>query len=83
MASVRSEAKAQEVLDLHPSWKGQVSFVSVPDIGAEKAFDHVFKDAKTPFDYIIHTASPVSFSLTDFQKELIDPAVKGFGDGCA
>lgn len=77
VASVRSEAKAQEVLDVHPDWKGKVSFVSVPDIVAENAFDHVFKDAKTPFDYVIHTASPVSFSVTDFQKDLIDPAVKG------
>lgn len=78
MASVRSEAKAQEVLDLHPKYKGKVSFVFVPDIAADKAFDHVFKDAKTPFDYIIHTASPVTFSVTDFQKDLIDPAVKGY-----
>lgn len=80
MASVRSEAKAQEVLNLHPNWKGKVSLVFVPEIAAEKAFDHVFKDAKTPFDYIIHTASPVSFSVTDFQKDLIDPALKGFVD---
>lgn len=77
MASVRSDAKGQEMLDLHPDWKGKVSFVAVPDIGAEKAFNHVFEKAETAFDYIIHTASPVDFSVTDFQKDLIDPAVKG------
>lgn len=52
----------------------------MPDLDAENAFDHVFKDAKTPFDYIIHTASPVTFTVTDFQKDLIDPAVKGCVD---
>lgn len=83
MASVRSEARAQEVLDLHPSWKSKVSFVIVSDIAADKAFNQVFEDAKTPFDYIIHTASPVTFNVTDIQKELIDPAVKGFVDGKA
>ena len=81
VASVRSEAKGQEILDLHPNWEGKLSFVSVPDIAADKAFNHVFKDAKTPFDYIIHTASPVAFSVTDIQKDLIDPAVKGLVDG--
>ncbi|MCJ1467142.1 hypothetical protein MMC07_005764 [Pseudocyphellaria aurata] len=80
VASVRSEAKAQEILDTHPDWKGKVSFVYVPDIAAERAFDHVFKDAKTPFDFIIHTASPVNFSVDDFQKDLIDPAVRGTTD---
>ena len=77
VASVRSDAKAQEVLDLHPDWKGKVSFVAVPDIGADKAFNHVFKKGETKFDYVIHTASPVDFTATDFQKDLIDPAVKG------
>lgn len=81
MASVRSEEKAHEILELHPDWKDKVSFVYVPDIAAERAFDHVFENAKTPFNYVIHTASPVSFSVDDIQKDLIDPAVKGFVDG--
>ena len=77
-ASVRSEAKAQEILDLHPSWKGKVTFVVVKDITPPGAFDEVFKQEKNGFDYIIHTASPVNFSVTDFQKDLIDPAVQGY-----
>lgn len=81
MASVRSEAKAQDILELHPNWEDKVSFVYVPDVAAERAFDHVFKDAKTSFDFIIHTASPATLFVTDFQKELIDPAVQGFVDG--
>jgi hypothetical protein len=74
---VRSKAKAQQILGLHPAWESNSTFVSVTDIATEGAFDDVVKHEKTGFDYIIHTASPVNFSITDFQKDLIDPAVKG------
>lgn len=77
-ASVRSESKAQQILDKHPTWKEKVKFVSVADVAADGTFDVVFKQEKTGSDYIIHTASPVNFSVTDFQKDLIDPAVPGF-----
>lgn len=76
-ASVRSESKAQDVLDLHPSWKGKVTFVQVADITADGAFDDFFRQDKDGLDYIIHTASPMSFSVSDIQKDLIDPAVQG------
>lgn len=76
-ASVRSEAKAQEILELHPAWKSKVTFVFVKDIATVGAFDDVFKQ-ENGFDYVIHTASPVNFSVTDFQKDLIDPAVQGY-----
>jgi nucleoside-diphosphate-sugar epimerase len=77
VGSVRSEEKAQEILQLHPSWKSHLSFVYIKDIGVPGAFDKVFQDAKSGFDYIIHTASPVTFNVQDIQKDLIDPAVKG------
>jgi hypothetical protein len=75
---VRSESKAQQILDKHPTWKDKVKFVFVADIAVDGAFDEVFKQEKIGFDYIIHTASPVNFSVTDFQKDLIDPAVRGY-----
>lgn len=53
-----------------------MSFEYVPDIVAEDAFTEAFK--KNQFDYILHTASPVNFAVTDLQKELIDPAVQGY-----
>ena len=74
---MRSDAKAQEILNLHPAWKGKVTFVAIKDIVTPHAFDEVFKQNKNEFDYIIHTASPVKFDVTDFQKDLIDPAVQG------
>jgi nucleoside-diphosphate-sugar epimerase len=78
VASVRSEQKAKEILDLHPSWKDNLSFVFIPDVGAPNAFDEVFNSATDGFDYIIHTASPVTFAVKDIQRDLIDPAVQGY-----
>jgi hypothetical protein len=52
--------------------------VFVKDIASPGAFRDVFMQEKIGFDYIIHTASPVNFSVTDFQKDLIDPAVQGY-----
>lgn len=75
---MRSASKAQQILELHPEWKGKVKFVFITDIAADEAFDDVFKQEKEGFDYIIHTASPVNFTVTDFQKDLIDPAVRGW-----
>jgi putative NADH-flavin reductase len=76
-ASVRSEAKAQEILALHPSWKNQLSFASVADVALKDVFDEVFSKAVDGFDFVIHTASPVKFDVTDIQKDLLDPAVQG------
>jgi hypothetical protein len=78
VASVRSPSKAQAILSLHPSWEGKVEFVYVPDIATPGAFDQAFKSENVGFDYIIHTASPVTFDVQDVKKDLIDPALKGY-----
>ena len=65
------------MLALHPSWKEALSFVYVADIAVEGAFDDVFLKTDYAFDYIIHTASPTNFKVTDFQRDLINPAVQG------
>ncbi|ATZ55992.1 hypothetical protein BCIN_12g05340 [Botrytis cinerea B05.10] len=79
IASVRSPSKVNQILKLHPEWVGKVRFVFVPEITTPGAFDHVLRDQaeKGGFDYIIHTASPVTFSVEDVKKDLIDPAVHG------
>ena len=77
IASVRTERKGQELLELHPEWKANVTFVSVPDITAADGFDSVFDFGDDGFDYIIHNASPLNFQATDVQTDLIEPAVKG------
>ncbi|TVY78155.1 putative uncharacterized oxidoreductase [Lachnellula suecica] len=77
VASVRSPSKAETLLALHPTWKGKLEFVYIPDVAAPGAFDEVFKAEKNGFDYIIHTASPVTFDVSDVKKDLIEPAVHG------
>ncbi|GAB1206202.1 hypothetical protein APSETT445_004884 [Aspergillus pseudonomiae] len=43
----------------------------------EGPFNALFEDIKVPFNYIIHTASPLNFNVKDIQKEMIEPAVMG------
>ena len=72
--SIRSEAKAHQLLTVNPTWKDKVHFGFVPELTAPNAFDKLFDK---PYDFIIHTASPVTFTVNDIQKDLIDPAVEG------
>ncbi|KAJ6107984.1 NAD dependent epimerase/dehydratase [Penicillium sp. IBT 18751x] len=76
-ATVRSQEKAEDVIRTHPSWKNKVNFAIVADFTTAKPFDHLFESPKTPFNYVIHTASPLKFQVSDIQKEMIEPAEKG------
>lgn len=78
-ATVRSQQKADDIIKTHPDWQGKVNFVIVADFTSAKPFDHVFEDTKTPFNYVIHTASPIKFSVNDIQKDMIEPAEMGYG----
>lgn len=80
-AAVRSQAKANAALAT-PTVKAinpgdKLTFVIVPDILADNAYDEVVKGVK----YIIHIASPVikgeGFSPDQYESELIAPAIKG------
>ena len=54
-----------------------LDFEYVPDIVERDAFRGIFEQSRNKFDYILHTASPVNFAVTDIEKELINPAVQG------
>ncbi|RAL06969.1 NAD dependent epimerase/dehydratase [Aspergillus homomorphus CBS 101889] len=56
---------------------GKVHFVIVADFTSRTLFNTWFKDTKVPFDYDIHTASPLKFNIEDMQREMIEPAVQG------
>lgn len=77
-ASSRKLAAAEKLKDL-PSIKpyaDQVSFVEIPDVLADHAYDEAIKDV----EYIMHIASPLpDDSLTDFdvEKYYIEPAIQG------
>ncbi|KAK9479866.1 hypothetical protein V1514DRAFT_219422 [Lipomyces japonicus] len=71
IATVRSQAKADYLAKIYPN--AALSFVIVPDIVVADAFDEAVKGV----DYVIHTASPFHFQVTDPVVDLLDPAVKG------
>lgn len=73
---MRSQTKAEDVINAHPEWKGKVDFVIVSDFTSQKPFSTLF-ETEALFDYVIHAASPFKFDFKDFQRDLIDPAVKG------
>ena len=76
-ATVRSQAKADEVFATHPEWKGHVHLLLVSNFVSQEPFDVLFKETETPFTFVIHTASPLDFKIQDIEKEMIEPAVKG------
>ena len=80
-AAVRSQAKADAVLAT-PTVKAinpgsRLTFVIVPDILADNAYDEAVKGVK----YIIHSASPVikgeGFTPDQYETHLLQPALKG------
>jgi len=72
--TVRTESTAKKARATHNSHPAeQLEFVIVPDIAAPGAFDEAVKGV----DGVIHTASPFTFDVTDFDKELFEPAVHG------
>ncbi|PYI09455.1 NAD dependent epimerase/dehydratase [Aspergillus sclerotiicarbonarius CBS 121057] len=76
-ATVRSQSKADDIIKTHPSWKQSIEFAIVADFTSEEPFDTIFRNAKNPFDYVVHTASPLKFQAEDIQKEMIEPAEMG------
>ncbi|KAF7165774.1 hypothetical protein CNMCM5623_009853 [Aspergillus felis] len=78
VTTVRSHEKAEQIRerqDLHASTT-QLRVIVVPDFTSAGAFDECFK-SDAPFDVVIHTASPFRYSITDIQRELLDPAIGG------
>ncbi|KAL8948740.1 MAG: hypothetical protein Q9222_005093, partial [Ikaeria aurantiellina] len=77
VTSVRSEQKAQMIRDTFPNYsKDKLDFAIVPDIAQEGAFDEAVK-SNPPFEWVLHTASPFHFNVTDTKKDLLDPAIIG------
>ncbi|KAJ5939402.1 ketoreductase [Penicillium verhagenii] len=74
--TVRSAEKGEKILAACSKFpKAQLSYVIVPEIAQEGAFDQVVI-SEPPFDAVIHTASPFHFGFQD-PKELLDPAIQG------
>lgn len=76
IGTVRTDAKAEQVIAAHPEFKDVVKFVSVPHMSARHAYKKIMEE--TEIDYIVHTAAPVPDSGgTDFDNDFLNPAVQG------
>ncbi|KAJ3214204.1 methylglyoxal reductase (NADPH-dependent) gre2 [Dinochytrium kinnereticum] len=71
--TLRSIQKGDHLKKIFAAHGDRFQIVEVPDIAVDHAFDEAVKGA----DYVIHTASPFHYNVTDVYKDLIDPAVKG------
>ncbi|RLV89754.1 putative NADPH-dependent methylglyoxal reductase GRP2 [Spathaspora sp. JA1] len=74
VGSVRSASKGEELKQLTQS--ENFSYEVVADIGEIGAFDNALK-RHPEVTVFLHAASPVTFSATDFDKEVIQPAING------
>ncbi|EHN02487.1 YGL157W-like protein [Saccharomyces cerevisiae x Saccharomyces kudriavzevii VIN7] len=76
IGSGRSKRKNDGLLrrfNNHPNLSVEI----VKDIAAPNAFDEVFKKHGKEIKVVLHTASPFHFQTTDFEKDLLTPAVNG------
>lgn len=74
VGTVRSQEKGDRLKKLLASDK--FSYEIVADIVPEGAFDSALEN-HPEIEYVLHTASPFTFEVTDVEKELLIPAVEG------
>ncbi|KAL6249680.1 hypothetical protein RBB50_003535 [Rhinocladiella similis] len=79
LGTVRSESKAQSVLKTHseltPDFIHNLEVVVVSDITTPGAYDSLFGEHKP--SAVLHMASPFVYNTTDFEANLLLPAVRG------
>ncbi|CAR28490.1 hypothetical protein ZYGR_0S01210 [Zygosaccharomyces rouxii] len=76
IGTVRSQEKADKLTKQFGS-SGKLSFEIVPDISDINSFDHVFEKRAKEIDIVIHTASPFHYNTTEYETDLLIPAVNG------
>lgn len=76
IGSVRSQQKADRLLKQFNNHKN-LSLVIVSDIAQLGAFDDVFEKYGEEISIVLHTASPFHFSTTEYEKDLLIPALNG------
>ncbi|ORY77578.1 hypothetical protein BCR35DRAFT_353106 [Leucosporidium creatinivorum] len=71
--AVRKASQAEAFKAAYPEFASRTSFVVVPDLQAESAYDEAVKGV----DYVVHAASPATFTPEDNRRDLLDPAIEG------
>ncbi|ETS82206.1 hypothetical protein PFICI_07208 [Pestalotiopsis fici W106-1] len=76
VATARSKQKGHQIIGgVEAQYAKNVEYAVVEDIAQPGAFDNVLQS--TPFDFIIHAASPYHLNVVDPVKDFLDPAIKG------
>ena len=76
IGSARSQEKCGKLLEKFGN-NPSLSMEVVKDISDLNAFDEVFKKHAKDITIVLHTASPFRFDTTEYEKDLIIPAVNG------
>ncbi|KAF5606304.1 NAD dependent epimerase dehydratase [Fusarium subglutinans] len=71
--SVRRNEQIEKLQRLYSEFTSQLEFVLVPDFAKPDAFVEALRDV----NFVVHIASPMLGQGSDFQKDYIDPAVRG------
>ncbi|KAI1637000.1 dihydroflavonol-4-reductase [Biscogniauxia mediterranea] len=72
-AVARSKRKADLMKAARPQYASLLDFYFIDDLNTPGVFDDAVKDV----DGIIHIASPLNYTVQDYEKELILPAIQG------
>ncbi len=71
--AVRNLSKGHALRDARPQYASKLDFVQVADFTLNTSFEAAVEGV----DGIIHVASPLTFGVTDNEKDFILPAIKG------
>lgn len=72
-ATARNQSSCNRLAEIHKNYRDDLETQIVSDITVPGAFDEAVKDV----DGIIHMASPFTYEITDNEKDLIVPAIRG------
>lgn len=75
IATVRTKKKASNLSDLFRN--EQLSFEIVSDLLNPDSFEHVFAKYGKEIKYVIHTASPCHYESSDYENDMLFPAING------
>lgn len=79
LGTVRTEEKATAVRNVHTQ-QPKLTVCVVKDITSAQEYTNSIELSKPqdqPLEAIIHLAAPFSYSVTDFEQDLLQPAVQG------
>lgn len=75
-AVVRSASKVEAVKKDFSGYDN-LDFAIVPDITVPNAFHEALSSSDTPFNLVVHSASPFLYKAVSDNRQFLDPAVNG------